>query len=342
MERNTAETVSVVLRRDADVHERKRRRERAPAKRRTTQRCTMKNGRAHDSVTGATMMSPATGDWYDLFPSEHSSQVQDDRSRVRQIGSRAGTLFATPTSHFENSSNAIASHVRSDARPPGSIMPSLAVDARSVARNLVRLDSPTTHTTSGRLSARLCRLMTWLRTASPRPTMLMLGTHIWPFRRGARVLGSLACLALIGLSAPIRFSASADTSAHRDFAIAAAPKVGIPTVAVSQSSSLEGAASPRDHAGSPVSAASSPRLGVADSTGTPAPRRGVRSSASVKSTWRVTAPAGVKVFVGTLVVTSTPAGATVIMNQRYVGKTPLEVSVKSGPYAVTLELDGAR
>ena len=64
MARNTAESASVVPRGDA-----------------------ISPGAGGDQTT-----NPETGDWFDLFPSEDSSQVPDDPARVHQIGrtGRAG------------------------------------------------------------------------------------------------------------------------------------------------------------------------------------------------------------------------------------------------------------
>ena len=296
------------------------------------------------SAGGDQATNPDTGNWLGLFPLEDSPQVPGDPARAHRIGSigRAGSLFATPTIHFDHSSGGTAPHVRWDAHPPSVIIPSRAVDARNVGRYLAYPASPTTRATSWRSPARFWHSRTWRRTALRRPALFTLDTHIRLSGRHACVLGSLACLGLMMPSDPNRFSSSAGTRAHRDLAIAEAPEVGIRTVAVSQPSSLEGARSPRDHAGSRVLAASSPRLRVAHSTGTVVRPPRARSSASVKSKVRATAPAGVEFSTGTLVVTSAPGGAAVFMNQRYVGKTPLETSVKAGSYAVLLELEGAR
>ena len=112
MARNTAEPSSVVPVGDAGVDERTSRRSPACVSTSTTQPRSVTNGadagvEVSFGLRGDLATNPETGDWFDLFPVEGSSQVPNDPAPLHQIGNtgRAGTLMP-----FDHSSSATASH----------------------------------------------------------------------------------------------------------------------------------------------------------------------------------------------------------------------------------------
>ena len=306
---------------DADVTERKRQRSPSSLKGRPTQPRAVRNARARKQAAGGLPIGPdlEAVDWLDLFQSE------------------------------DNSPSATASEFRRDDSPRSVKTPSLFVDARELGTNLVYPAPAMTRVPPRRWPPKRYHLTTWLATASRRQAMELIATlriwrarilqsvsrqltrwqspaltrrtHYWLSDRSAWVLGSVACLVLIVPSATGRFRSPADTIAHSSFAIAAPTEVWRPRT-VLPSSPLESAPFSLGLLGSPLSSG--------------------QTSATDKSSDKAAGPAGIRAIVGTLVVTSEPAGAAVFMNQRYVGLTPLETSVKAGSYAVVVELDGAR
>ena len=101
--------------------------------------------------------------------------------------------------------------------------------------------------------------------------------------------------------------------------------------------------SPRAQARPPAAATKSPptRPGTTATRATPAPGRGAANRAAtppVKAAAPTTAP---KPESGSLVVESRPSGASVYLDGRRVGTTPLTLStVKAGQYTIGLDIDG--
>jgi hypothetical protein len=101
--------------------------------------------------------------------------------------------------------------------------------------------------------------------------------------------------------------------------------------------------SPRAQARPPAAATKSPptRPGTTATRAAPAPGRGAANRAAtppVKAAAPTTAP---KPESGSLVVESRPSGASVYLDGRRVGTTPLTLStVKAGQYTIGLDIDG--
>lgn len=286
---------------DEDGPEGKPRRSAAAHKARTTEPRVVRDAR--------TVAKPV--DWLELFPSEDVSRAPEDPAPVHQ------------TSQFYVSASATASEFRRDPRPRSLIVPSRFVDAKKPETSLATIAPAMKRVAPPRWHARRrWHSMVRAATALRGQVTSSLKARSWRSDRGAWILGSLACLILLGPSVANRSSTTGGTIGQGDVQIAAV----VPSLS--------------PFAPSP-SAASSPIHTVAE-VPRPADSATVHSSAQPTPSRSATrAPASVHVT-GTLIVTSEPAGAAVFMNQRYVGITPLETSVKAGSYAVIVELDQAR
>jgi len=259
--------------------------------------------------------------WFDLFPSEDRPQVPNPPTRINQVAS---------TSQFHLSSSATASEFRGDAPPRSLIVPSRFVDAKKPQTSLASAAPPIKRVTSRTWPARRRHSAAWLATALRQPARLTLKARSWQSDRGAWVLGSLVCLVLLLPSAADRTTTTRETI----------PQSQVPIVA--RSSSIQ-SGTPDWLVASPSSASpvSQAKPHVSQPSRQAARSQSARSSAAAQPSAKLAPSAGLHV-IGTLVVTSEPAGASVFMNQRYVGITPLKTSVKAGSYALVLELDRAR
>jgi hypothetical protein len=325
--------------RDADVPERKPRSS-GSLKGRTTEPRAARNARAGTPL--ADDASPAVN-WFDLFPSEDTPHVlPDEPGRVRQPANAgaAERLIAAPASQFYLSSSATSTEFHRDVRPRSLIIPSRFVDAKPPT-SLATLVPPMTRMPSRRWPARRRRSMVWLASYWQRPARLMLGMRDWRSERSALLLGSLACLLLLGPSVRNRPTSTIDTIVKNHAPIASATEaIASPEILIPSSSLASGSSSVAQPGWLAPAVLSAPSAGSRPPA-VAAPPPVARTSTTVQSSAKPATPARVHV-IGTLVVTTEPAGAAVFMNQRYVGTTPLETSVKAGSYAVVLELGGAR
>ena len=278
---------------------------------------------ARDARAGIPLADDASQavNWFDLFPSEDRPHVlPDEHGRVHQTAKTGAVdrLIAAPTSQFYLSSSATSIEFHRDVRPRSLITPSRFVDARRPPTSLATVPPAMTRMPLRGWPARRRLSMAWLALAWQRPARLMVGMRNWRSERSAVLLGSLACLVLLSLTVRNRPTSTIDTIVQG----------GAPIAAATEAKTSE------------IVSPSAPSA-VSRSTAEAATPRVARTSASVQSSAKPAARAGVHV-IGTLVVTTEPAGAAVFMNQRYVGTTPLETSVKAGSYAVVLESAGAR
>jgi hypothetical protein len=168
----------------------------------------------------------------------------------------------------------------------------------------------------------------WIR----RPTHARSGPPVW-------LVGCLACIAVPAVITPSFSGTPGSATEQRDVETSAQPPVNAPKFYAKLPLRLEVTQPPPIVPATPSAAPVRQPARASVSIARPAPTQQAR--AAVERPAAAKPPATSRGFQGTLVVHSEPAGATVYVDQRRVGETPIEIPrLRAGSHAVWVEIEG--